>query len=147
MKSSAQRGDTVSVHYKGTLEDGSVFDSSEGNEPIEFTIGAHEVIDGFENAIVGMAAGEKKIENIPPDQAYGDREDQLVFHIPRSSMQGSMDVVVGDFVRVTLPDGQAASMQVVGLDEEAVMLDANHPLAGKTLTFELELVSIGVRRP
>ena len=147
MKSSAERGDTVAVHYKGTLDDGSVFDSSEGNDPIEFTIGAHEVIDGFENAIVGMAAGEKKTENIPPERGYGDREDELVFHVPRSSLQGSMDVVVGDFVRVTLPDGQAAAMQVVGLDEEGVTLDANHPLAGKTLTFELELVSIGVRRP
>src|SRR5688572_7324449 len=144
MKSTAGQGDTVAVHYKGTLDDGSVFDSSEGSDPIEFTIGAHEVIDGFENAIIGMAAGEKKTENIPADQAYGDREDQLVFHVPRSSLQGGLDVVVGDYVRVTLPDGQAASMQVVGLDEEAVTLDANHPLAGKTLTFELELVEIKV---
>jgi peptidylprolyl isomerase len=142
MKSTAGQGDTVTVHYKGSLDDGSVFDSSEGSDPIEFTIGAHEVIDGFENAIVGMAAGEKKTENIPADQAYGGREDQLVFHVPRSSLQGGLDVVVGDYVRVTLPDGQAASMQVVGLDEEAVTLDANHPLAGKTLTFELELVAI-----
>ena len=142
MKSSARSGDTVAVHYKGTLDDGSVFDSSEGNDPIEFTIGAHEVIDGFENAIVGMSAGDRKTESFPPDQAYGDREDDLVFHVPRSSLQGSMDVVVGDFVRVTLPDGQAAAMQVVAMDEEQVTLDANHPLAGKTLTFELELVSI-----
>ena len=142
MKNTAANGDTVSVHYKGTLSDGSVFDSSEGNDPIEFTIGEHQVIDGFENAILGMAAGETKTESIPPEQAYGDREDELVFHVPRSSLQGSMDVVVGDFVRVTLPDGQAASMQVVALDEQEVTLDANHPLAGKTLTFELELVAI-----
>lgn len=142
MKSSAERGDTVAVHYKGSLDDGSVFDSSEGSDPLEFTIGAHEVIDGFENAVLGMATGEKKTENIPPEQAYGGREDSLVFHVPRSSMQGSMDVEVGDYVQVTLPDGQTASMQVVGLDEEAVTLDANHPLAGKTLTFELELVEI-----
>lgn len=142
MKSTAGQGDTVTVHYKGTLDDGSIFDSSEGSDPIEFTIGAHEVIDGFENAIIGMAAGEKKTENIPAGQAYGDREDQLVFHVPRSSLQGSVEVEVGDYVQVTLPDGKAASMQVVGLDEEAVTLDANHPLAGKTLTFELELVAI-----
>src|SRR5687768_6544894 len=107
MKNTAAQGDTVAVHYKGTLSDGSVFDSSEGNDPIEFTIGEHQVIDGFENAILGMAAGEKKTENIPPEQAYGEREDELVFHVPRSSLQGSMDVVLGDFVRVTLPDGQA----------------------------------------
>lgn len=142
MKSTAGQGDTVTVHYKGTLDDGSIFDSSEGSDPIEFTIGAHEVIDGFENAIIGMTAGEKKTENIPAGQAYGDREDQLVFHVPRSSLQGSVEVEVGDYVQVTLPDGKAASMQVVGLDEEAVTLDANHPLAGKTLTFELELVEI-----
>ncbi len=142
MKSTAGQGDTVTVHYKGTLDDGSVFDSSEGSDPIEFTIGAHEVIDGFENAILGMAAGEKKTENIPAEQAYGDREEQLVFHVPRSSLQGGLEVEVGDYVRVTLPDGKAASMQVVGLDDEGVTLDANHPLAGKTLTFELELVEI-----
>ena len=142
MKSTAGQGDTVAVHYKGSLDDGSVFDSSEGSDPIEFTIGAHQVIDGFENAIIGMAAGDRKTENIPADQAYGAREDQLVFHVPRSSLQGGLEVEIGDYVRVTLPDGQAASMQVVGLDEEAVTLDANHPLAGKTLTFELELVEI-----
>lgn len=142
MKDSAERGDTVAVHYKGTLEDGTIFDSSEGDQPLQFTIGAHEVIDGFENAVIGMKTGEKKTENIPADQAYGHREDELIFHVPRSQMQVGIDVEVGDFVRVTLPDGQTAPMQVVGLDEEAVTLDANHPLAGKTLTFELELVEI-----
>ena len=142
MKSTAGNGDTVAVHYKGTLSDGSVFDSSEGNDPIEFTIGEHQVIDGFENAVVGMAAGEKKTASLPPDQAYGEREEDLVFHVPRSSMQGITDVVLGDFVQVTLPDGHATPMQIVGLDDEAVTLDANHPLAGKTLTFELELISI-----
>jgi peptidylprolyl isomerase len=142
MKNTAERGDTVAVHYKGTLEDGSVFDSSEGEQPIEFTIGAHEVIDGFENAIIGMSAGDKKTENVAPENAYGQHEDELVFHVPRSSMQPGLDVAPGDFVRVTLPDGQTAPMQVLNVDEEAVTLDANHPLAGKTLTFELELVKI-----
>jgi peptidylprolyl isomerase len=142
MKNTAERGDTVAVHYKGTLEDGSVFDSSEDAQPIEFTIGAHEVIDGFENAVIGMSAGDKKTENILPENAYGEREDELVFHIPRSSMQPGLDVSAGDFVRVTLPDGQTAPMQVLSIDDEAVTLDANHPLAGKTLTFELELVEI-----
>lgn len=142
MKNSAERGDTVAVHYKGTLSDGTVFDSSEGDQPLEFTIGAHEVIDGFENAVTGMNVGDKKTADIPAEDAYGHREDDLVFHVPRSSMQAGIDVEVGDFVRVTLPDGQTAPMQVVGLDAEAVTLDANHPLAGKTLTFELELVEI-----
>ena len=142
MKNSAERGDTVAVHYKGTLSDGSVFDSSEGGDPLQFTIGAHEVIDGFENAVIGMKTGDRKTQEIPADEAYGSHEDELVFHVPRSSMQGGLDVTVGDFVRVTLPDGQTAPMQVVGLDDEAVTLDANHPLAGKDLTFELELVEI-----
>lgn len=142
MKESAELGDTVAVHYKGSLEDGSVFDSSAGDQPLEFTIGAHEVIEGFENAVTGMKTGDKKTEAIPPDQAYGLREDDLIFHVPREAMQPGLDLSVGDFVRVTLPDGQTAPMQVVGLDEEEVTLDANHPLAGKTLTFELELVSI-----
>lgn len=142
MKNSAERGDTVAVHYKGTLSDGTVFDSSEGDQPLEFTIGAHEVIDGFENAVTGMNVGDKKTADIPAEDAYGHREDDLVFHVPRSSMQAGIDIEIGDFVRVTLPDGQTAPMQVVGLDAEAVTLDANHPLAGKTLTFELELVKI-----
>ena len=142
MKSSAERGDTVAVHYKGTLSDGTVFDSSEGNEPLEFTIGAHEVIDGFETAVTGMNVGDKKTADIPAEDAYGHREDDLVFHVPRSSMQAGIDVEIGDFVRVTLPDGQTAPMQVLEVDDEAVTLDANHPLAGKTLTFELELVEI-----
>lgn len=142
MKNSAEPGDTVTVHYKGTLADGSVFDSSEGEQPLEFTIGAHEVIDGFENAVIGMSAGDKKTQAIPPEDAYGQREEALVFHVPRTSMQPGLDVSPGDFVRVTLPDGQTAPMQVVDVDDEAVTLDANHPLAGKTLTFELELVKI-----
>ena len=142
MKNAATSGDTVTVHYSGRLDDGSVFDSSEGGEPLQFTIGAHEVIDGFENAIIGMNTGDKKTENISPEHGYGEREDDLVFHVPRSSMQPGVEIEVGDFVRVTLPDGQTAPMQVVGLDEESVTLDANHPLAGKTLTFDLELVEI-----
>jgi peptidylprolyl isomerase len=142
MKNPAAPGDTVTVHYKGTLDDGSVFDSSEGNEPLEFTIGAHEVINGFEDAVIGMSEGDRKTQAIAPENAYGEREDELVFHVPRSSMQPGLDVNPGDFVRVTLPDGQTAPMQVVEIDDEAVTLDANHPLAGKTLTFELELVGI-----
>lgn len=142
MKNTAERGDTVTVHYKGTLEDGSVFDSSEGEQPLEFTIGAHEVINGFEDAVIGMSTGDRKTHQIAPEDAYGQHEEELVFHVPRSSMQPGLDVTAGDFVRVTLPDGQTAPMQVLEIDDEAVTLDANHPLAGKTLTFELELVGI-----
>lgn len=142
MTQKAKNGDTVSVHYKGSLGDGSVFDSSEGQDPIEFTIGEHQVIDGFENAIVGMAPGDKKRESIAPREGYGEREDDLVFRVPKSSLQEGTELTVGDMVRVTLPDGQTAPMQIVSTDDSSLTLDANHPLAGKTLTFELELVSI-----
>lgn len=143
MAQTAREGDKVRVHYKGSLDDGSVFDSSEGSDPIEFTIGEHQVIDGFEQAIVGMAEGDRKTENIPANRAYGAREEDLVFQVPRSSMQPGFEVAVGDVVRVQLPDGEDAPMQVAALDGEIITLDANHPLAGKDLTFELELVGIG----
>lgn len=142
MAQKAKSGDTVSVHYKGSLGDGSVFDSSEGQDPIEFTIGEHQVIEGFENAIVGMTPGDKKRESIAPGEGYGQREDDLVFRVPKSSLQEETEFTVGDMVRVTLPDGQAAPMQIVSTDDSSLTLDANHPLAGKTLTFDLELVSI-----
>lgn len=142
MTKTARVGDTVRIHYRGSLEDGSVFDSSDGTEPIEFTIGEHEVIGGLEDAIVGMTAGEKKVATIPPESAYGDREDELVFRLSRSSIQPGADVGVGDSVRVQLPDGQSAAMHVAAADETSITLDANHPLAGKTLIFEFELLSI-----
>jgi len=138
----AKNGDTVSVHYKGSLGDGSVFDSSEGQDPIEFTIGENQVIEGFENAIIGMAPGDKKRESIAPGEGYGEREDDMVFRVPKASLQQGAEFTVGDMVRVTLPDGQTAPMQIVSTDDSSLTLDANHPLAGKTLTFELELVSI-----
>src|SRR6478672_1437869 len=94
MPQTARVGDTVQIHYKGTLEDGSVFDSSEGAEPIEFTIGEHEVIGGLEDAIVGMSKGEKKVATIPAEDAYGDREDDLVFEVARSSIEPGAEVVV-----------------------------------------------------
>lgn len=142
MAGMARIGDMVQIHYKGSLEDGSVFDSSEGAEPIEFTIGEHEVIGGLEEAIVGMSAGDRKTATILPDAGYGDREDDLVFCVLRSSIQPGADVIVGDSVGVQLPDGQSAAMHVMAADEQSITLDANHPLAGKTIIFDIELVSI-----
>ncbi|HEX6179178.1 MAG TPA: peptidylprolyl isomerase [Thermoanaerobaculia bacterium] len=142
MEQSARQGDTVRVHYKGRLSDGSVFDSSEGGEPIEFTIGENQVIEGFERAVLGMTAGDTKVESIPADEAYGRRQEELVFEVPRSAVQQGMDINVGDFVEVHLPDGQSAPMRIASLGDEMMTLDANHPLAGKDLTFDLELVEI-----
>jgi FKBP-type peptidyl-prolyl cis-trans isomerase 2 len=138
----AKRGDTVHVHYRGTLDDGSEFDSSAGSDPIVFTIGAGQVIPGFENAIEGMSLGDRKTERIESGNAYGDRRDELVFTVGREQMPEDGDVEVGDMLRVGFPDGSNAAVQVTALDAQSVTLDANHPLAGKDLTFELELVSI-----
>ena len=138
----AKRGDTVRVHYRGTLDDGTEFDSSEGSEPIAFTIGGGQVIPGFESAIEGMATGEKKTERIEASNAYGDRREELVFTVGREQMPEGADVEVGDMLRVGFPDGSNAAVQVAALDEQSVTLDANHPLAGKDLIFELELVGI-----
>ena len=138
----AKRGDTVHVHYKGTLDDGTEFDSSEGSEPIVFTIGAGQVIPGFEEAIEGMNAGDRKTERIEADNAYGQRREELVFSVPREQMPDGDEVEVGDMLRVGFPDGSNAAVSVAAVDEQSVTLDANHPLAGKNLTFVLELVSI-----
>ena len=142
MEQGAREGDTVRVHYKGRLEDGSVFDSSEGGDPIEFTIGENQVIEGFERAIVGMTKGDTKVESIPAGDAYGEHQEDLVFEVPRSAVQQGTDVTVGDFVEVQLPDGQSAPMRIASVGDEMMTLDANHPLAGKELTFDLELVEI-----
>lgn len=137
----AKRGDTVHVHYRGTLDDGTEFDSSEGSDPIVFTIGAGQVIPGFEDAIEGMAPGDKKTERMEAGNAYGDRRDELVFTVGRDQMPEG-EVELGDMLRVGFPDGSNATVQVTGVDDKSVTLDANHPLAGKPLTFELELVTI-----
>jgi peptidylprolyl isomerase len=138
----AKRGDTVHVHYTGTLDDGTQFDSSAGGDPLVFTLGAGQVIPGFEDAIEGMETGQKKTEHIEVGNAYGARREELVFDVPRDQMPEGAEVEVGDMLRVGFPDGSDATVQVTALDGQTVTLDANHPLAGKALTFELELVNI-----
>lgn len=138
----AKRGDTVHVHYRGTLADGSEFDNSAGGDPISFTLGAGEVVPGFETAIEGMAAGEKKTHTISAEDAYGERREELVFTVGREQMPIDSEIEVGDMLRVGFPDGTSAAVQVAAIDGQSVTIDANHPLAGKDLTFELELVSI-----
>jgi len=139
----AKRGDTVSVHYKGTLDDGTVFDSSDGGDPISFTIGGGEVIPGFETAIEGMSIGDEKTERIESENAYGPHRDELVFRVNREQLPDGEEVSVGDVLRIGFPDGSSAAVQVKEMDDASVTLDANHPLAGRDLTFELRLVAIG----
>lgn len=138
----AKRGDTVHVHYRGTLDDGTEFDSSEGGEPISFTIGSGQVIPGFESAIEGMTPGDKKTERFEPAAAYGDHREELLFEVGRDQMPDGEEVEVGDMLNVGFPDGSSAPVTVTAISDAVVTLDANHPLAGKPLTFDLELVKI-----
>lgn len=138
----AKEGNTVQVHYEGRLPDGTVFDSSSGRDPIEFTIGGGQVVPGFDEAVRGMEPGQKKTANIPAEKAYGDRSDELLFEVNKTEVPSEMELKVGDSVSVGLPNGQAIPVQVAAVTEEKVTLDANHPLAGKDLVFELELVKV-----
>ena len=139
----ARQGDTVAVHYTGTLDDGTVFDSSDGGDPIQFAVGAGDVISGFDEAVVGMSAGETKRKRFAPEQAYGDYREDLVFKVDRAQLPDSSELNVGDVLQLGFSDGTSAPVQVAEVSDESITLDANHPLAGKALTFELTLVSIG----
>lgn len=138
----AKSGDTVQVHYTGTLKDGSQFDSSHGADPIEFTIGDGNLIAGFEQAIVGMAAGDNKSVTIPSDQAYGPHHQDLVHEVERQQIPPEIGLEVGGQLQASGPNGEPVRLTVVGLTDDKATLDANHPLAGEDLTFALELVAI-----
>jgi len=139
----AKSGDTVRIHYTGTLSDGSVFDSSEGRDPLEFTLGSGQVIPGFDTGVTGMMVGEKKTIEIPSDEAYGPVHDEARQDVPRAQIPAEIPLEVGIQLQMQSPTGQVVPVTVVAITDEAVTLDANHPLAGKDLTFALELVSIG----
>jgi peptidylprolyl isomerase len=139
----AKEGDTVKVHYTGKLEDGSVFDSSENRDPLEFTIGAGTMIIGFNNAVVGMKVGEQKTVTIPSAEAYGESRDDLIAEMPRTSLAPGVTPVVGQQMQVTLASGGVITAVVIAVSETTVTIDANHSLAGKDLIFEIELVEIG----
>lgn len=134
-------GDKVRVHYKGTLEDGSMFDSSEGRDPLEFVVGAGHVIPGFDSAVSGLEIGSSATVTIPAADAYGDKIDELVQAVPMEFFRGEVPQV-GWVLQLASPDGQQLTATVVEVGEEEAVLDLNHPLAGKDLTFEIELVEI-----
>ena len=138
-----KNGDTVRVHYHGKLTDGSTFDSSEGRDPLEFTVGAGQVIKGFDDAMVNMAVGEKKTVQIPVDHAYGQRNDDMMMEYPKSEFPADMAPAVGMELHMSDNSGNVFPVVIAEVKEESVLLDANHPLAGEDLTFEIELVSIG----
>ncbi|MBW2519914.1 MAG: peptidylprolyl isomerase [Deltaproteobacteria bacterium] len=137
---SAKAGDQVRVNYTGTFVDGTVFDSSEGNEPLEFTIGEGNVIAGFDQALIGMQPGETRQVEVPPDQAYGPHVPEMVAEVERKLIPDDHRLQIGGFLEVTLENGDELEVQVIELSAEKVTLDANHPLAGKMLHFEIELL-------
>jgi len=139
---SAKTGDTVKVHYTGTLADGTVFDTSRDQEPLEFTIGQNMVIPGFENGIVGMNEGDSKSISIPAGEAYGTYNEQLVAVVPRSQVPPEMELSLGMILQVRSPEGSLARAMVREITEAEVTLDLNHPLAGHDLVFEVGLVKI-----
>ena len=138
----AKAGDKVKVHYTGRQPNGETFDSSVGQEPLEFTLGAGEVIPGFEAGVLGMAVGEHRTVEIEPDDGYGPYNEDMVLEVEREQFPEEMQPEVGQQLQVRQDGGQAISVVVTAVDDETVTLDANHPLAGQTLTFEIELVSI-----
>lgn len=138
----AKAGDTVAIHYTGTLADGSQFDSSEGRDPLRFTLGSGQIIAGLDAAITGMSQGEKKSVTIAADEAYGDHRPEAVQAVPRAQIPAEIPLEVGGGLQVQTPDGQTIPVTVTSVTDEEVTLDANHPLAGKDLTFAVELVEI-----
>jgi FKBP-type peptidyl-prolyl cis-trans isomerase SlpA len=139
----AQQGSTVKVHYEGKLEDGTLFDSSrKRGEPIEFKIGEGQLIPGFEKAVEGMETGEKKTVQIPSDQAYGKRREELVQQIPLSDFPENIDPKEGQRLKIGEKGKQELIVEITDVNDENVTVDGNHPLAEKDLTFDLELVEV-----
>lgn len=138
----AKSGDKVRIHYTGTLEDGSTFDSSEGRDPLEFTLGSGQVIPGFDKAVTGMVVGEEKTVEIPPEDAYGAHNPAGRQAFPRANIPADVPLEIGTRLQMQTPEGRAVQVVVAEVGEDEVILDANHPLAGKALTFAIELVEI-----
>ena len=139
----AKANDTVKVHYKGTLNSGEVFDSSEGREPLQFQLGSGQVIPGFDKGIEGMELNEVKTINIPAKEAYGEVRDELIQEIAVEQLPKEIKPEVGMKLVSKTPDGQEIPLVVTEVNEESIKIDANHPLAGEELTFEVTLVEIG----
>ena len=138
----AKAGDTVKVHYHGRLTDGTTFDSSEGREPLEFKVGSGSVIKGFDDGVTGMSVGDKKTVQIPADDAYGQKDDTRVVEFPKSNFPPDIQPEVGMQLNMSNGAGQIIPVVVIEVGEDQVVLDANHPLAGQDLIFDIELVDI-----
>ncbi len=142
MTQAAKAGDKLRIHYTGRLEDGSVFDKSEGRGPLEFTAGGGEVIPGFDRGVIGMAVGESRTLTVPPEEAYGPRDPNRVQSVPRNALPADIPTEPGTQLNLQTQDGQVIMVAVVSASDAEIELDANHPLAGQTLTFDVTLVEI-----
>ena len=140
--SQAKKGDTVRINYTGTLDNGETFDSSAGREPLEFELGSGQIIPGLDAAINGMAVGDKKIVNVPFDQAYGAVNEQARQAVPRGQIPDNIPLEPGTQLQMQTPQGQVVQVTVSQVSDDEVTLDANHPLAGKDLTFDIEIMGI-----
>ena len=141
--SQAKTNDTVKVHYTGKLTNGEQFDSSAGRDPLSFTLGAGQVIPGFDHAVLGMAIQEKKTITIPSAEAYGPQNPELIQEVPKAHFPDHIKPEVGMELMAQQPNGQQLNVKIVEMTETGVVLDGNHPLAGQDLIFEIELVEIG----
>ena len=137
----ANNGDEVQVHYTGKLEDGTIFDSSE-DEPLSFTIGENRVIPGFEEAVTGMEPGDSKTTEVEPEQAYGEHREDMVMEMDRDQIPGEVDPEVGQQLQLRLENGQTVPVLITALGDDSVTIDANHPLAGRKLIFDIEVVDV-----
>ncbi len=138
----AKNGDTVRINYTGTLQDGQAFDSSEGRDPLEFVLGSGQIIPGLDAAISGMAVGDTKTVQVPSDQAYGAVNENARQAVPRSEIPGNVPLDLGTQLQMQTPQGQVVQVTVAEVTADEVTLDANHPLAGKDLTFAIEIMGI-----
>ncbi|MBW2029995.1 MAG: peptidylprolyl isomerase [Deltaproteobacteria bacterium] len=140
--SKVKSGDTVKIHYTGKLSDGEVFDDSREREPFEFTVGSGHVMPGIDKGVLGMETGDKKSLEIPPDDAFGPRREELVIEVEKAELPPEIAPAVGQRLQMRQPNGNFVDLIIVAADENTVTLDANHPLAGQTLFFDLELVEV-----
>ena len=141
--SQAKQGDSVKIHYTGRLDDGTVFDSSKGREPLEFKLGEGQVIPGFEVAVLGMATGDTKTARIEAEDAYGPHREEMVLKVEKGQFPEDIEPQIGQQLQLGQPGGEVVRVVVTEVSEADVTLDANHPLAGKALSFDIELVEIG----
>ena len=137
-----ETGQFVSVHYKGMLQNGEVFDSSEGRHPLEVEMGAGQIISGFEKALMGMSLNEKKVFTLAPEDAFGQKDESRIHSFPREDVSAEVNSEVGQTVAISLQGGRQVPGIITEVDDEKVVVDLNHPLAGQTLTFDIEVVGI-----